>query len=564
MDYAEYQRDRLARPLGIRAFRDMRSQARRAAEERRAAGERARGGEGRVRHHAGVPVRGGPPEMSWVVPVTDAQGNLAEIHLVPARVEPPPVTVPAPAEWVNEAVRRMLALENLVRRAVGGFQLELRYPVPTAPQAQRAAAKKLQAQGQATTRSKRTRSPPQKKLAARTFAPPAVSQRQTRSSQTAAAGKEPARQAAARAEEQFRIAVRKRPSSEEQRAQKRPKLVLLLTSEDEEENDEDEEEDEEEGEEEEEHSSARSDSDDSVDDPTPRIPTLPKMENPLAAILDPWLTRPETIDWESPRSQCLSSIRDLRFMEARPEFLEAALVYWDPVIHVFCFYDDEMCPTVEEFQAYLRGFIDCEVLAIPSFQEDMSQLLEAKLNIPEELSASIIQNGNLNIVRLIELYGPEGALGDYVGQAHRRLVLSICALVAYMLIPVNEEVSPSIVSMALQMDARKNIMPTVLAETLIGLDLVKSGQANKVGVLTAPEAGFEDFPRQLVKRPMVYPELTVDIWYAFLNDMQSEDIVWRCPWLNLPAMTVKSAGFKRLILAGLTSFTFYIPGRTLR
>ncbi|KAI8547544.1 hypothetical protein RHMOL_Rhmol07G0204400 [Rhododendron molle] len=167
--------------------------------------------------------------MSRTIPVTDAQGNLAEIHLVPARVEPPPVTVPAPAEWVNEAVRRMLALENLVRRAAGGFQLELRYPAPTAPQAQRAAGKKPQA---------------------------------------AATGKEPARQVAARAGEQFRIAVRKRPSLEEQRAYKRPKLVMLPTSEDEE-DDEDEEEDEEEGEEGE-HSSARSDSDDSVDDPAYR------------------------------------------------------------------------------------------------------------------------------------------------------------------------------------------------------------------------------------------------------------------------------------------------------
>ncbi|KAI8535752.1 hypothetical protein RHMOL_Rhmol10G0198200 [Rhododendron molle] len=265
MDYAEYQRDHLARPLGIRAFRDVRSQAHGAGEERRAAGERARGGEGRVRLHAGVPVRGGPPEMSWVVPVTDAQGNLAEIHLVPARVDPPPVTVPAPAEWVNEAVRRMLALENLVRRVAGGFQLELRYPAPTAPQAQRAAGKKPQGQGHATSRSKRTRTPPQKQLAVRTPIPTATPQRQTRSSQAAAARKEPARQAAARAEEQFRIAVRKRPSSEEQRAQKRPRLVMLPTSEDEE-DDEDEEEDDEEGEEEE-HSSARSDSDDSVDDP---------------------------------------------------------------------------------------------------------------------------------------------------------------------------------------------------------------------------------------------------------------------------------------------------------
>ncbi|KAI8551024.1 hypothetical protein RHMOL_Rhmol06G0152700 [Rhododendron molle] len=288
---------------------------------------------------------------------------------------------------------------------------------------------------------------------------------------------------------------------------------------------------------------------------------------------------PETIDWESPRSQCVASIRDLRFMEPYLELFQAAMVYWDPAMHVFRFRNDEICSTVEEFQAYLQGFTKCETLAIPPFQEDMSQLLQAKLNIPEELSTSIIQNGELNIVRLIELYGPERALGDYVGQAHRRFVLSICALAAYILIPTEEGVCPSIVSIALQMDARKSIMPVVLAETLIGLALVKSGQASwfsgcplllqlwlsdKVGVLEASEAGFEHFPRQLAERPMMYLELLIEEWYAFLNDMQSEDIVWRCPWLNLPEMTVSSVGFKRVVLAGLTSFTFYIPGQTLR
>ncbi|KAI8534994.1 hypothetical protein RHMOL_Rhmol10G0140500 [Rhododendron molle] len=63
---------------------------------------------------------------------------------------------------------------------------------------------------------------------------------------------------------------------------------------------------------------------------------------------------------------------------------------------------------------------------------------------------------------------------------------------------------------------------------------------------------------------MVYLELLIEEWYAFLNDMQSEDIVRRCPWLNLAEMAVSSAGFQRVVIAGLSSLTFYIPGRTLR
>ncbi|KAI8535409.1 hypothetical protein RHMOL_Rhmol10G0171800 [Rhododendron molle] len=284
------------------------------------------------------------------------------------------------------------------------------------------------------------------------------------------------------------------------------------------------------------------------------------MESPLPAILDAWLMQPETIDWESPRSRCLASIHDLRYTEACPELVQAAMVYWDPTMHVFRFYQDEMCPTVEEFQAYLRA---------------------------EELSASVIQGEELNIAHLIELYGLEGALGDYVEQAHRCLVLLLCALAASMLILVNERVCPSLVSIALQMNSRKNIMPIVLAETLMGLDLVKSGQADsfsgcplllqivsgfllvfklvqlclsdEVGVLEAPQASFEHFPRYLVERLMSYPELLMVEWYTFLNDMQSEDIVWRCSWLNRQEMTVNSVGFERVVIAGLTSFTFYIP-----
>ncbi|KAI8568933.1 hypothetical protein RHMOL_Rhmol02G0239400 [Rhododendron molle] len=172
---------------------------------------------------------GGPPEMSWKIPVVDRQGNPAEIHLVPARVEPPSVTVSVPNEWVNEAIRCMLAMENVIKRAASGLPLELRYPAPSPPRAQNAAAQRPQ----------------------------------TRSSQPAPAGEEAARQVVARAELQYQIKVRETPSQEEGRAQKRPRLILPEISEEEEEKGEDEEE--------EEHSSARSDSDDSVDDPPYKI-----------------------------------------------------------------------------------------------------------------------------------------------------------------------------------------------------------------------------------------------------------------------------------------------------
>ncbi|KAI8538396.1 hypothetical protein RHMOL_Rhmol09G0099800 [Rhododendron molle] len=218
MDYAAYQRDRLARPLGVRARREIQEQAREAGAEMRAAAEALRGGERRVRRRESRPVVGGPPELVWKVP----------------------------AEWVNEALRRMLALENLVRRAAQGMPLQLRYPAPTAQPAQAAASRRTQAQGRAASR-KRARSPPQQ-AATGTTTRPVVTRRQTRSSQPVAASKEAAKKAVARAEERYRIEMREVRGREEP---VRKRLVVPDPVEDEEEGDEE----------------SKSDSDDTVDDP---------------------------------------------------------------------------------------------------------------------------------------------------------------------------------------------------------------------------------------------------------------------------------------------------------
>jgi hypothetical protein len=77
-------------------------------------------------------------------------------------------------------------------------------------------------------------------------------------------------------------------------------------------------------------------------------------------------------------------------------------------------------------------------------------------------------------------------------------------------------------------------------------------------------AGWEMLPIRIHQRAMRYPEMNADEWYAFMMEMRPEEIVWRCPWLGLGEMTVFSEGFDRVVIAGLTSFTFYIPGRVLR
>lgn len=150
---------------------------------------------------------------------------------------------------------------------------------------------------------------------------------------------------------------------------------------------------------------------------------------------------------------------------------------WDPDVHVFRFGDDEMCPTVEEFQAYLRTFASA-TLVVPPYQASMPGLLVTSLEISRGLANTLLEGGQINIMRLIERYSLDDGLEDMAMQARCHFVLVICLLAAYLLVPADGRVSPLLVSVAAQMRARKNVIPMVLAETLLGLDLVYTGQSN--------------------------------------------------------------------------------------
>ena len=75
-------------------------------------------------------------------------------------------------------------------------------------------------------------------------------------------------------------------------------------------------------------------------------------------------------------------------------------------------------------------------------------------------------------------------------------------LAAYLLVSPNGRVNPSLVSVATQLSDRRNVVPMVLAETLIGLDLVATGQTIifggsplllQVNSLSSPFSGFRTF-----------------------------------------------------------------------
>ncbi|KAI8568249.1 hypothetical protein RHMOL_Rhmol02G0184000 [Rhododendron molle] len=259
----------------------------------------------------------------------------------------------------------------------------------------------------------------------------------------------------------------------------------------------------------------------------------------------------EGVDWLNFRAHGFYSMRYLRNIRLRPELLRAAVSFWDPEVHVFRFGDQELCPTVEEFRAYLGGFGSGEVI-IPPVRESAYRVLVAALGLSDNAARYLVRNGHLNAMRLIELFSPPGDLRDMTYQTRRMIALCMCLLAAYLLVPSAGHASSALASVVVQVEARKDVIPMVLAETLIGLDKFCSGETetfggsplllqiwlcDKVNVLTIPPSNWAYEARLLSQRCFEFEDRSRAEWVDFLRRRRAETIA---------------------------SFTFYIPYRIQR
>lgn len=202
--------------------------------------------------------------------------------------------------------------------------------------------------------------------------------------------------------------------------------------------------------------------------------------NPLPPLIRPWLTSISSIEWLNFRPSGLGSIRYLRDIRLNLPLLQAAIAYWDPTAHVFRFGLNEICPTVEEFAAYLRGF-QSEVPIIPELNKSMSRVLRSKLGLSSGAATFATRGDTLNIQYLVTEFGPVGDEDDLNWQSRRRFALSICVLAAYFLVSSFGPVNPMLVGIAEQIGQRKNVVPLILGETLVGLDQVQAGATPTFG-----------------------------------------------------------------------------------
>jgi hypothetical protein len=195
------------------------------------------------------------------------------------------------------------------------------------------------------------------------------------------------------------------------------------------------------------------------------------------SVINTWVASFENIDWFNFRGLGLNALRYLHTFPIRQDILHAAVRCWDSELHVFRFGLQELCPTVEEFQAYLGGRAFADPV-IPPIRQNYADILSRKLGLGNGAARFLIRNETLNVLRLFADFGPTGDLLDFAVQNRRMFALCMCLLALYLLVPCDGHPSSAIVGVAAQIEQRRDVVPLVLAETIMGLDAVKAGRTN--------------------------------------------------------------------------------------
>ncbi|KAI8572766.1 hypothetical protein RHMOL_Rhmol01G0225800 [Rhododendron molle] len=177
-------------------------------------------------------------------------------------------------------------------------------------------------------------------------------------------------------------------------------------------------------------------------------------------------------------------MRYLRNICLCSELLRAAASFWDPEVHMLRFGEQELCPTVEEFHAYLGGFGSARYL---------------------------VSNGCLNTMRLIEMFSPSSDLMDMAHKSRRMMTLCKCLIAAYLLVPSIGHASSSLVSITVQIEAQKDVVPMIWL-------------CDKVNVLTIPSDNWAYEARLLSRRCFEFVDPRISEWVSFFKRLGAETI----------------------------------------
>ena len=170
----------------------------------------------------------------------------------------------------------------------------------------------------------------------------------------------------------------------------------------------------------------------------------------------------------------LEGIKALSNVKIKWDFLRAAVKLWDPEDHVFEFNTAGLCTTIEEFSAILYYDPSKKFVAISCDPTHKETLFDA-LGLPTSITDGMIEVHMVNLHAIISRLIDKRTYG-VTDNMLKNFGLALCFVRELLLYSGRHSfVDARAISVVSQIKDGDNLVSLILAETLLGLDVVFHG-----------------------------------------------------------------------------------------
>ena len=180
------------------------------------------------------------------------------------------------------------------------------------------------------------------------------------------------------------------------------------------------------------------------------------------------ITETDRRELESLNLLGLLGLRNIAFDSG---FLYAALEYWNPNIHYFRFGSNEISPLPEEFGVIL-GFPSGSLVEIPPLEEYYYKDFERYFNLHTPLLPRIVRGREVDLTQFADLFCHLPMSESF--QVYKRKAYLFCLMSQFLFVNgFNYWCHACLVSIMEGIEGGRTPIPTVLGETMLGLDGLK-------------------------------------------------------------------------------------------
>jgi len=272
----------------------------------------------------------------------------------------------------------------------------------------------------------------------------------------------------------------------------------------------------------------------------------------------------------------------LLYVQTDESLLRAAVHFWNPAYRCFTFNQEDLVPTVEEYTALVntKGIKFDKIYSKSSKPPAFKRRLAGIMDVQESwVEAHKVKKGNSECVAWDSIRSVMVRMEDR-DRIRDVFALAIYGLIIFPKVPGHIEVA--VVDLFSKLGCGINPAPAILAETIRSLSHCKQeGSGRFIGCtpllyiwlrshfwvetkrLLCPYMDhFSPITKFLEKK--WEPDMTQDQWIQKFRNIQSEEIVWRVPWIVPSSFVYKCGDFEWVPLIGIWGGVGYAPLMALR